>query len=98
MGNPIRYDYASISLTTGQTDYDVKANVAALFSNVPVGSRVIIETNQDISVRFNNTVLPAFPLTVNDSPFQLPPNYVDITNIFLSNSSGSTATVKIWLF
>jgi len=95
--NPITYDYASFSLTTGQTDYDVKSNQAALFSNVPVASRVVIKTTQTITVKFNNTGLPAITVNVGESPLQLPQNFMEIVNIYLTNSSGATSTIDIWL-
>lgn len=98
MTNPISYDYKSFAVTSGQSDYDVKTQQTELFYNVKSASRMIIKTSQDITIKLNNAIYNAFPITVSDSPFQLPANYVDIKNIFITNTSGNTATVEIWLF
>jgi len=99
MGNiPRTYDYASFTVVTATTDKDIKADIAALFSNVNVCKRLIIKTNKNITCKFNTTSHPAFPIDIGDSPFQLPPEYLDIDNIFISNNSGATATIQIWLF
>ena len=95
---PKRYDYASFTVSNGQSDYDVNSNEADVFSNIKQATRVIIKTDKNITVKFNSTLLPAFPINIGDSPFQLPPDYMEISNIFISNSSGDTATIKVWLF
>lgn len=97
MTGPIRYDYKEFTLSNGEADYDVKANIVELFLNVPVASRVIIKTNKNISFRFNNTLLPLVDLDIGDSPYQSPENFLEVNNIYLTNSSGSDATVAIWL-
>lgn len=89
------YDYASFSLTNGQSDYDVKANVAALFSNVPYAHHIAIFFNKEIGVRFNTVVQPKITMGISKSPFQSPSNFLEVKNIFLSNSSGETATIEI---
>jgi len=96
--NPRRYDYASFTLDNGESDYDVGTEISALFSNIKEANRLIIKTNQNITCKLNSTLLPAFPIGIGDSPFQLPPNYADVNDIFLSNASGQNATVQIWLF
>lgn len=95
---PLSYDYASFSLNTGESDFDVSAEVAALFSNVKVARNVVIFFNKAISAKFNNTLMPAIALGINRSPFQSPERFLDISNIYLSNSSGETATVEIILW
>lgn len=93
----IQYDYKQFTLSNGASDYDIKENILELFSNVSVAKRVIIWTNKNISFKFNNTNLPAISLSLGDSPFSMPENFLDVTNIFMSNASGSDATVTVWL-
>lgn len=93
----IRYDYKEFALANGQSDYDVKANILDLFNNVSLAKRVIIKTNKTISFKFNNTILPAVELRVGDSPYQSPENFIDVSNIYLTNGSGAEATIAIWL-
>lgn len=92
------YDYATFTLTTGQTDYNVKTNQAALFSNIPVASKIFIWSNQNISFKFNSTSFPAIPLDVGngESPFEGKDIFL-AGNIFITNASGNTATIKILL-
>ena len=44
--NPLTYDWASFTIATGQTNYDVKTNVVALFSNVPVAKNFVLFFNK----------------------------------------------------
>ena len=95
---PIFYDWASFTLTNGQSDYDVKSNVAALFSNVPLAKNISIKFDKAISMKINLTLMPAITLPIGDSPFQSPERFLDIKNIYLSNSSGSSASIQIFLW
>lgn len=92
------YDYATFTLTNGQTDYDVKANQAALFANIPNANVQYIWSTQNISFKFNRTGNPAIPLDVQngESPFE-GKGLIMATNIYLTNASGSNATIKILL-
>lgn len=95
---PITYDWASFTLDNGETDYDVATEVAALFSNVPLARHVVIFHNQEIGLRFNSTLLPKITLGISRSPFQSPNYFLDVTNILLSNASGTNATIEIFLW
>ncbi len=101
MLNSIQYDYKEFTLTNGQSDYDVKTSVAELFDNITVAKRIVIKSNKTITFKFNNSNLPSIEMVVsgstNESPFQLPDNFMDIVNIFISNASGDTATISIFL-
>lgn len=90
------YDFAEFSLSSGVSNYDVKANQANLFNNVQIAKTCIIWTTENITCRFNNTTFPALKIDTIDSPAEITKK-LDITNLFLTNSSGSTSTVKIWL-
>ncbi len=95
---PRTYDYATFTVTTGTTDKDISADIAALFSNITTATRFILTTDKAITLKLNSTLMPGFPVNIGDSPFQFPPGYFHMDNLFISNSSGSTATIKIWLF
>ena len=87
------YDSAEFTLATGQTDYDVDANVTAFFSNIKVYRRVEIRTNVSISIKLNKTTNSAITIGFNDSPYTL--DIIEITNIYITNASGSTASIKL---
>jgi len=97
----IQYDNAKFTLATGQTDYDVATNQAALFDNIKVARRVVIKSDVTLTFKFNNSNLPAIEMVVagavKESPFQLPEGFLDVTNIFITNASGSTANIEIML-
>lgn len=101
-------DYESIefSLADGQTDYDLDAQQSeflAVFNQGGVtGAQprfpiyVKIRTDQTISVRINSTGNDSITIPSTDSPFEI--KGVKITNLFLTNSSGSAATVRLLFF
>lgn len=99
-GNTINgvYDYATFTLSTGTSDYDIKLNQALLFLNIPNATKIFIWSNQNISFKFNRTGNPAIPLDVGngESPFEGKDIFTAF-NIFITNASGSTATIKILL-
>lgn len=41
--------------------------------------------------------MPAITLSLDRIPLQLPADFLLVANIFLTNTSGQTATVDIWL-
>ena len=94
--HPLDRNYDSIEFTVanGQTNYDVKANETNAFANFQVYTTVNIRTDQDITIRFNATTNIAITIPKKDSPFEMD-NLIEITNMYITNSSGSTANVKI---
>jgi len=93
---PLEYDHLKFTLPTSQTDYDVKSEQSALFSNVPVAKNVVIFHNQEISIRFNSTLMPLAILPISRSPFQSPNRWLETNNIYLTNTTA--ATIEIWLW
>lgn len=91
------YDYVEFTLNDGQTNYDVKSNQSALWNNIPIALIATIETTRNITVRFNNTGFPAVKLDAGASPMELVKKLL-ISNIYLTNASGNSATIRIWLF
>ena len=98
------YENIEFNLTTGQTDYNLDSNQTSFLTSFGVGdgfpvgeyaSYLQIRTNQTISVRINSVSNHSITIASTDSPFTV--QGVQIRNLFLSNSSGSTAAVKIFL-
>lgn len=91
---PQDYDNPEFTLASGLTDYNVKANVSGSFTNFDSYSTLNIRSDQNISVKLNSTSKPAVTIQAN-KPFELE-NKILVKQIYLSNSSGSTANVKIF--
>lgn len=92
-----QYDFvASFTVANVTTDYDLDAQQSAAFSNVPKAWLAIIWTDQDISVKLNSTANPAISIGLGESPFELR-NIIAVTNIYITNNSGSTANIKAML-
>lgn len=95
--------YSSIEFTvaTGQTNSDVLANNATFDDQFGAGlfngfaNKMVLRTDQTITVRVNSTSNHAITVTSTDSPFTLAG--VEINNVYITNASGSTANVKILL-
>lgn len=99
------YESIEFLLGTGSTDYDLAANQPTFLSKfhqttVDVGGNprypttVRIRTNNTITVRINTTSGHAITISSTDSPFDI--LGVQIRNLFISNSSGNTAAVKLF--
>jgi len=95
---PKVYDWASFALSNGESDYDVSAEVAALFSNVKYAKHLVIFHNYEIGLKLNSTLMPKITLGISRSPFQSPAHFLEISNLYLSNASGSSATIEIFLW
>ena len=89
------YDNAEFTVATATTDYNVSTNESDAFNNVSLARYVSIRTDQTITVRLNSTSNNLITITSSDSPLTV--NTLEVTNVFVSNSSGSTANVKILL-
>lgn len=89
------YDNAEFTVANGTTDYDVSANEAKAFNNVPLARYVSIRTDVTITVKFNATTNDSITITSSDSPLTL--DVLEVSNIYISNASGSTANIKILL-
>lgn len=87
------YDSMEFTLANGLSDYDVKANVAGAFENLKSYTTINIRTDQALSLKLNSTGYRAITLT-SSRPYELD-NLMEISNMFLTNSSGDTANVKI---
>ena len=92
-----KYDYvSSFAVANSTTDYDVKAQQSTAFKNVKRAWLAVIWTDQNISVKFNSTSNPAIAVSISKSPFELR-NILDVSNIYITNSSGETANIEVML-
>lgn len=89
-----QYESYSSTVNNGSTDWDLKAQETA-FDKSTVYSLVKVRTDQTISVKFNSTGNDSITITSTESPkeFNLP-----VRNVYVSNASGSNATVQIELY
>lgn len=91
------YDFVpSFAVATATTDYDLKTQQATAFANVTKAATILLWTDQDISIKFNDTGKPAITLSAGDSPFEFK-DVLKITNVFITNNSGNTANIKVLL-
>lgn len=93
------YDWATFTLNNGVSAYNVKSNQANLFLNIPIAKNTFIWSTQDIVIQFNNTAnAPIIFAAQSDgeNPFE-GRGFLLVSNIYLTNSSGSNATIKILL-
>ena len=92
------YESIEFSLNDGESNYDLDTNQATFLANfntndIGYPTQVRIRTNNTISVKINSTSAHAITIASTDSPFDIRGN--SIQNLFLSNSSGSIAAVKL---
>ncbi len=95
---PVLYDWESFTLSSGESDYDVATERAALFNNIPVARNIVIFHNKAIKMRFNSTLSPLITAPIYKSPFQSPERFLEVKNLFLTNDSGSDATIEVFLW
>jgi len=89
------YESDTFNVTDGTTDYDVDSNQANLFDDRTYANYVSIRTDATISVKFNSTDDDSITITTGDSPFVI--DFLEVLNIFITNSSGGTASVQVIL-
>src|SRR3990167_159352 len=93
------YESKEFTVANSQTNYNVKTQVTDAFTDIVKAHAVIIRTDQTITVRFNSTDNDAATITASEGQLVLTSDMrLEITNIFITNSSGATANVKIMLF
>lgn len=94
--NPLSrsYDNLEFTLATGISDYNVGANVAGAFSGCKVYTTINVRSDKDITVKLNAATNHGITVQAN-KPFELD-NQVEIINLYISNSSGDTANIKVF--
>jgi len=90
---PVNTVYDNIEFNTGiVADYDLEANQATAFSNVPTARFVSIRTDAAISVKFNAATNHSITIAANTS---FNSDTLEVTNIFIT--AVASANVKILL-
>lgn len=79
-------------LSTLGSSFQSKLNVTG--NSTENATSVVIRTNNTISVRLNNVANDAITITSSDSPYEI--SGIKITDMFISNASGSTAAVRLF--
>ena len=93
------YESKEFTVANSQTNYDVKANVTDAFTTVIKAHALIIRVDQTVTVRLNATGNDAFTVTAAEGQIVITSDMrLEITNIFITNASGSTVNVKAMLF
>ena|SRR3990167_8541011 len=94
------YESVEFNLSTGQTNYNLDTNQADFLAVFGPGNvwpkhptHMVLRTDQTITVKLNLTGNNSITVTSTDSPLEIAG--VEIINVFLTNSSGNTAAVKI---
>lgn len=90
-----KYDSAEFTLATGQSNYDVRSGQSDAFSNVKLSTRTLIRTNVALTIEINSASNPGITVGPEDSPLDI--DWQEVSNIFITNASGSTASIKIIL-
>jgi len=87
------YDSIEFTLATGQSDYDVRANESNAFVSLKIYTTINIRTTEEITIKFNNSNNSGVTIP-RTRPFELD-DLMEITDMFITNNSGSTASIKI---
>lgn len=96
------YDHNAFTVANATTDYDVATNNAGWLSSIKAQNgasacgKIRLVTDQTITVKFNSTSADGIVVTSSESPFVV--EDLVIRNVFISNTSGNTANVKITQF
>lgn len=94
--NELFYDAASITVATGQTNRDIKANESELWKTLTDAYKVVLSTDQTITVRFNDTSYGGIVVTSSESPKVF--DAIRAQNMYITNASGSVANIKVELY
>jgi len=92
---PLTLDYDSVefSLASPLSDYDLKDNESAAFQFCSKWTTLSLRSDQNITIKLNATTYNSITITAG-RPFEMN-NLCEIRNIFLTNSSGETASIKM---
>ena len=98
--NTSYYENIEFNLTNGQSDYDLDTNQAGFLVKFgPTGPTrqypnwAEVRTNEEITVKLNGTSEDSITITSIDVPYII--KDMEIRNMYLSNSSGNTAAIKL---
>ena len=91
------YDSVEFTVAASTTNYDVRTNVANAFTNVPVARFVELITNCDITVKLNLNTNHGITVLATDGKLNILPDRerLKVTNIFITNATAGTSTIKL---
>ena len=88
-----KYESLEFSIVTGTTNYNVGTQVAGAFGTVATARKFLIRTDFTISLILNATTNNSITLTSLEGALEV--DFIEVTNFFITNNSGSTANIKI---
>lgn len=95
------YDNVELNVASGTTDQQLSAQGTTFQRKLNTTSNstenatsVTIRTNQTISVRLNQLANDLITISSTDSPYEI--SGIKIIDMWISNNSGSTATVRLF--
>lgn len=90
------YNSVEFDVDNAETNYNVKTNVSGAFAKIKNMHSLIIKTDKNISIKLNSIFNPAISLTGANKTLKINSDIgFEVKNIFITNSSGSTAAIKI---
>lgn len=90
------YDSVEFDVNTGESNYNVKSNVSGAFNKIKNMRTFTIKTNKNITIKLNSILNPSISLTGANKTLKIDSDIgFEVKNIFITNSSGSTAAIKI---
>ena len=90
------YDAVEFNVNTGESNYNVRINVSGAFNKIKNMRNLTIKTNKNISIKLNSILNPSISLTGVNKTLKIDSDIgFEVRNIFITNSSGSTAAIKI---
>ncbi len=94
-----KYDSASFVVPTGSTNVSLKDLTPInghAFENIPRAYFAEIAYDQDITLRLNDVSNDPIAMAAEESPWK--DMHIELTDIFVTNSSGLDCKIKLLLF
>ena len=88
------YESKEFTVANGTNSKDVKATEGAFGAALPRAHSVLIRSDQNITIRFNDDANDDITVFAD---VEFPISTLEVTNIFIDNNSGNPAAVKIIL-
>lgn len=94
-GPYLKYEYAEVTVSGGVSDFDVKSSTN-FFENLVQGKYLEVSSSgADVSMKMNSSSNSAIPVADGAAPWAV----MDFlfTNLYFTNSTGSNATVTLYM-
>lgn len=86
------YESHEFNVNDSTTNYDVKTTQSA-FATVTSANKILLRSDSTITFKLNDTSNHAITLTSLEEFIEI--DFIQITNIYITNNSGGTAAVKL---